>query len=275
MNYIVTIHHETDNFIDLQDKYFARYTQEDYKIFAGLCEANNEKYFAAQQNGEYSNFHFVDLNEVHNQHWYRMNYLVGEIIKTNPTIDEDDLLIFTDGDAFPVYEWVGPIRNALDSDENVRVAAVQRSENPEPGLAPEFKPYPHPCFFVTKFKFWLENQLVWSLNPPEIPTAGPMLKLWLQQNGYRYAPMLRTNIYNIHPLYFGIYGGMIYHHGAGNREVYDSIDIWPRQGLNPSFDLDLRYPNILRVNKRLSNLIFEEILQDDDFINVYLMGREG
>ena len=273
MIYVVTIHHETDKFIDLQDKYYQRFTQDEYKIYAGLSQANNEKYYKAKEEGNYKNFHFVDLNSVHNQHWYRMNYLLQQIIANESTINEDDLLIFTDGDAFPVYPWVENIRTQL-AEPTVEVVAIQRSENPEPKLHERFKPYPHPCFFATKLKFWIDNRLVWNLHPPQIQTAGPVLKLWLEQNDYTYKPLLRTNVFNIHPLYFGIYGDIIYHHGAGNREVYDSIDIWPRVGLNPDTDLDLRYPNILRVNKKLSNLIFEEILEDDNFINVYLMGRK-
>tara|TARA_Y100000034_G_scaffold115529_2_gene152806 strand:+ start:3300 stop:4121 length:822 start_codon:yes stop_codon:yes gene_type:complete len=272
MIYIVTIHHDTDKFIDLQEKYYKRYTTEEYKIYAGLSNANNEKYYNDKTNGKYKDFHFVDLNEVHNQHWYRMNYLVQEIIKNESNFAEDDLLIFTDGDAFPVYEWEPTIRQQLE-EPTVEVVAIQRSENPEPALNDQFKPYPHPCFFATKMNFWTKNRLTWSLHPPQIETAGPILKLWLAKHGFTYKPLLRSNIYNIHPLYFGIYGDIIYHHGAGNREVYDSIDIWPRVGLNPGVDLDLRYPNILRVNKKLSNLIFEEIIEDDNFINVYLMGR--
>ena len=49
MIHIVTIHHETDKFIDLQDKYFQRYTSEPYKIYAGLCNANLDYYREAHR----------------------------------------------------------------------------------------------------------------------------------------------------------------------------------------------------------------------------------
>jgi CRISPR/Cas system-associated protein endoribonuclease Cas2 len=274
MIYIITIHHETDKFIDLQEKYYTKYTHVPYKIYAGLCDANNEHYFNAKKEGQYENFHFVDLNAVENQHWFRMNYLVQQMVANETSFNDDDLLIFTDGDAFPIWEWSDLIANELEK-EKVEVVAINRQENPEPALAENFKPYPHPCFFATKFKFWTSNGLAWSLHPPEIQTAGPVLKLWLESQGLRWVSMLRTNVYDLHPLYFGVYGGMIYHHGAGNREVYDSIDIWPRKGLNPSVDLDLRYPSILKFNKRLSDLVYDEIIRDDSFINIYIMGREG
>lgn len=274
MIHIVTIHHETDKFIDLQDKYFQRYTESPYKIYAGLCNANIDHYVSAQQKGEYEHFEFVDLNEVENQHWYRMNYLTHYIAAVNPNLSDEDWLVFVDGDAFPVWPWEESINTLLNQD-GLQVVAVDRLENPEPLLDDFLKPYPHPCFCVTFLKWWVDNALAWELHGAQIPTAGPLLKLWLQKNEYNWAGMSRTNLYNLHPLYFGIYGGIIYHHGAGNRMVYDSIDIWPRHQLGADTDLDIRYPCIPAANKRLSDLVFNEIISDDEFINVYLMGRPG
>jgi len=274
MIYIATLHHSTNKFIDLQDAYYKAYTKEEYVLYAGLSDLEEDiaSYSHAIDAGMYEKWRLFNFDGVENQQWHKLNCLVDAITQTSETPQEEDLLVFTDGDAFPVAPWEDKIRAELEK-ENVKVVAIQRSENPEPGLAEQFKPYPHPCFFATKLKFWLDNKLGWGLHPPEIVTAGPLLKLWLQQQEFSYTPLLRTNLYNIHPLYFGIYGDMIYHHGAGNREVYDSIDIWPRVGLNPSFDLDLRYPSIPAFNKKLSDLVFEEIIADGSFINVYLMGR--
>lgn len=273
MIYIVTIHHNTDKFIDLQDKYYAKYTEVPYKIYCGLSLPNNDDYFAAQREGKYSNFHFIDLREVQNQHWYRLNYLAEQVFKTEEEFDPDDILIFTDGDAFPVCPYAVPVSNLLQGPEKVGCVAVSRDENPEPFLADEFKPYPHPCFMATNLLFWKENELKWSLETPHIETAGPTLKRWYDEHGHNWVSMMRSNLYDLHPLYFGIYGDFLYHHGAGNRLVYDSIDIWPRQGLEPSVDMDLRFPQIPRFNKKLSDLIFDEIIADDNFINLYLMGR--
>jgi hypothetical protein len=41
----------------------------------------------------------------------------------------------------------------------------------------------------------------------------------------------------------------------------------------PSLDMDLRFPHIPAFNKKLSDLVLEEIQNNDDFINHYLMGR--
>jgi len=271
MIHIVTIHHETDKFLDLQDFYFEKFTNWEYKIYSGLSEIDYNAYVHKNREGQYKNYEFVDLNNVLNQHWFRMNYIFNHIKEKQKTFSDEDILIFTDGDAWTITDWVPTLLNLLEKNP---VVAVDRRENPEPALHPNFKPYPHPCFFATKARFWDENKLEWSLHPPQIETAGPVLMLWLKQNGYDYTPLLRNNVFNLHPLYFGIYGDMIYHHGAGNRIVYDSIDIWTRKGLNPGFDLDLRYPSIPKFNKKLSDLVYNEIIEDENFINVFLMGRE-
>ena len=273
MIYIATIHHETDKFIDLQQKYYAKYTEVPYKIYCGLSHANNQHYFDAQKEGKYPHFHFVDLNEVENQHWFRLNYLAKEILKVEKRLHNDDIIVFTDGDAFVVAPWAVPVTDILNAEDNLVCVAISRDENPEPFLAEEFKPYPHPCFAASNLRFWENNNLQWSLEPPHIVTAGPTLKRWYKENNYIWMSVTRTNIYNVHPLYFGVYGDFLYHHGAGNRAVYDSIDIWPRKGLQPSFNLDLRFPHIPAFNKKLSDLVLGEILDNDDFINHYLLGR--
>ena len=272
MIHIATLHHETGKFIKLQENYYKKHTHGDYRIYAGLSDFDYTHYVHGQANGAYENFCFLDFNQVENQHWYKLNCVAKVIKEINPEFEEDDLLIFTDGDAFPVANWEETVYEELAKDD-VKVVAIQRSENPEPGLADEFKPYPHPCFFATKLKFWLDNSLNWSLAPPAVVTAGPTLKLWLEEKDFSYTPLLRSNLYDLHPLYFGVYGNIIYHHGAGNRMVYDSIDIWPRKGLDPDFDLDLRYPSIPAFNQKLSDLVLDEIIQDDSFVNIYLMGR--
>jgi hypothetical protein len=200
-----------------------------------------------------------------------MNFLYENI---QEEFKEDDLLLFIDADAWPIKDWVKPVDSLL---EEHAVVAVERRENPEPLLKEEHKPYPHPTFFAVKAKFWKENYekgLRWALRIEDsIQTAGPTIKHWLKDNGYTSYPLLRTNCINIHPLYYGIYGDIVYHHGAGTRPKYDSADIWLRTGLNPAVDLDLRYPMILDFNQRISDMVLEEIKQNDLFVNVYLLGK--
>lgn len=254
---IATIHHNSSKFMKLQEKYVDRFTESKYKIFCGF--SNTVPTVSYYKSFDFSNFS--------DQHWERLDRLAFEICKQS---EDDDLLVFMDGDAFPITGWDWKIKDFL---EEFPVVAITRKENPEMLLPDEDRGYPHPCFFATTVGFWRGNNLTWGLNPGSgAQSAGVVLHRKLKDMGVSWKSLLRSNALDIHPLYFGIYGELVYHHGAGNREVYDSIDIWSRPKLGGTVDLDLRYPLIPRFNTKLSKFVFEEIEKDDNFIRVFLGG---
>tara|TARA_R100000664_G_scaffold18454_1_gene27517 strand:- start:13745 stop:14569 length:825 start_codon:yes stop_codon:yes gene_type:complete len=274
MIYFVTMHHNTDNFVNLQAQNIKNYTPEvftKYKVYCGLSGVPD---YRGEENN-FTNYSFFNITEVMNQHWFRMNWLVDRI-KENETIEDDDILVFLDGDAFPVDFWYPKIVELLKENEMV---AADRREDIEPLLAEEMKPYPHPLFLATKAKFWIENELKWGIDESKgISTPGCLLKLWLEENDYSYAPLVRTNVFDIHPLFFGVYGDLIYHHGAasGLEKVYGSSDIWTRPDLSKKYGvaLDIHVPAIPAFNGYMSNLVWQAIINLPNFINVYFRGKE-
>jgi len=274
MIYYITIHHNTDKFINLQASYIKKYTPStvsDYKVYCGFsgiskCTGSEENFIKHS---------FVNLTNVNRQHWFRMNYLFDKI-KEEETFDDEDLLVFMDGDAFPIDYWESKIRKSLETHKAV---AVERREDIEPLLDEKWKPYPHPLFFATKAKFWLENNLKWGLNESiGAQTAGNLLKKWFQEHDYSYAPLLRSNVMNIHPLFFGVYGDIVYHHGSssGNKIVYGSSDIWLRPSLaeKHGVGLDIHVPLIPQFNGAISTLVLQTILQVPEFIRIFFLGKE-
>jgi len=253
---IVTIHHETIKFFELQKKYFENHTSEDYHFFCGYSVFNLEP------QDKYSIYNLSAVN-VSQYHAERLNYLANfACIGAN----DSDKLIFVDSDAFPISSnWVKVI------DDNLKInpiTAIQRIENlaPTRDCTPEW--HPHPCFFVTTVKFWKEN----GLNFNSIPTAGYNIGEWLISKKLDFTKIHRSNTVNLHPLYFGIYGDIVYHHGAGNRRVYDGIDVCLRKKLNAGVGTDLKFPNIVDFNDKLSKIVFDEIEKDDKFIKNYFIG---
>jgi hypothetical protein len=138
---------------------------------------------------------------------------------------EDDILMFIDGDAFPVRPlrpWIESLLAAAP------LAAVMRAEN----LG---DPQPHPCFCVTTVGFWRKLEGDWRAGPTwtnsvgrEVTDVGARLMEALDANGSDWTPILRTNMRNWHPVLFGLYGerGMVYHHGAGFREPVTRVDVF-------------------------------------------------
>ena len=65
---------------------------------------------------------------------------------------DEDILLFIDGDAFPISDVATYAEEKL---KQFPLIAVQRSEN-------DGDPQPHPCFCITTVGFWKKNK--WRLE---------------------------------------------------------------------------------------------------------------
>src|ERR1700722_497555 len=147
------------------------------------------------------------------EHAEKLNALACQAIEH---ARDDDILVFIDGDAFPVRPLRAWIESLLDV---APLAAVVRTEN----LG---DPQPHPCFCVTTAGFWKSLPGDWQRGPKWTNSVGREVgdlggRLWheLSATGTSWTPILRANAVDWHPVFFGLYGGqgMVYHHGAGFR----------------------------------------------------------
>ena len=253
---IVTIHHESDRFLYTQSKYLETYTADNYKVYAGYSG------FTPPDMGD--DFIAVNLSGGSVIHADRLNTLVG--IAMNDAGESDDTLIVMDSDTFPVdHNWVNTIQDNLSRNP---ITAIQRRENSAAGLGCVPELHPHACFLATTTKFWGKHKLSFG----GVPNTGFNIGEWLKENNLDFAKLLRSNHIDLHPLYFGVYGNILYHHGAGNRLPYDGVDICNRPGLGCGAELDLKYPKIPIFNQKLSELIYNEINNNDNFIRNFLMG---
>jgi hypothetical protein len=122
--------------------------------------------------------------------------------------------MFLDGDAFPIADPMPLIERGL---AGAPLTAVRRSENAD-------EPQPHPCFCVTTVGMWRSLPGDWTAGhtwtgpygKPNSDVGGNLLRR-LEATGTPWTPILRTNRVDLDPLYFAVYGGAVYHHGAGFR----------------------------------------------------------
>ena len=125
------------------------------------------------------------------------------------------MIIFIDGDAFP------------DRPDRARSCASSSSATPwsrSAGTRTTAIRQPHPSFCATTAGFWRELPGDWRrghtwTNPQgkEVTDVGGNLLGLLEDAGIEWYPMLRTNKVNPHPLQFGVYEDLVYHHGGGFR----------------------------------------------------------
>ena len=209
MIHVLTVHWEFDDWVDIQLKYLDRHIKEPYRVYAYLNRLRND----------HSDKFFYSSDEDIRSHPVKLNLLAEHVAAVSD--EPDDILVFIDGDAFPIGDVISYGRAKLPQH---KLIAVQRKEN--------FGDIqPHPSFCMTTVGFW---QLIagdwqkghcWQNSKGEAVTdvGGNLLKL-LQDAEVDWLPMVRSNRHDLHPLFFGIYDDLVYHHGAGFRKPYSRMD---------------------------------------------------
>ncbi len=165
------------------------------------------------------NFHYV-CREPIDSHPIKLN-LLADVIGASAESD-DDILMFLDGDAFPVGDVETLVREKTPLH---KLVAVQRREN-------RTDIQPHPCFCATTIGFWRSIHGDWkegyewtdAYGERLTDVGGTLLKL-LQERDVDWYTLLRSNKKDLHPLYFAVYGRVVYHHGAGFRTNWSRADI--------------------------------------------------
>ena len=250
MIHIATLHYRDDSWIEPQLRYLERHTSEDYRVYACLNGIDRRLF---------DRFHHAE------ERWdpiqYEFDHLADVICEQ---ADPDDMLVFMHGDTFPIADWVAPVRAML---AERRLAGIRRDEN----LG---EPHPHACFTATTPRLWQEIDTDWSRGPYWTGTNGDQVSdlgatLWceLEDRGIEWEPILRTNTVNPHPLWFGVYGNLVYHHGAAFRKPMSRLDASlaapKRHVYIPQRFIQLELT--ARRSAKLSRELYGQLTEDEDF----------
>lgn len=253
MIYICTVHYQTEVWIRPQLEFIKKNIDRPYKIVACVPETRNCKDFYLESC--YENDSILSYN-----HADKLNYLSKIVcLEAKPT----DVIIFLDGDAFPIK----PIGRYLEEKlSKYALIAVQRKEN-------DGDMNPHPSFAATTVGFWKKIEGDWypgyswkNCHGSEVSdTGGNLLKI-LDEHKVNWYPLNRTNRTNIHPLWFGIYDDVVYHHGAGYRMPISRLDL-----KNGSIDEDEFIGSVeFARNLEAQNIVFDEIGNNVNFFERFL-----
>lgn len=200
MLYVATVHFRSARWIEIQTSYLREHIPVPYQTWASLDHIDPS--YAV---------HFDRVIEQRGPHAGKLNHLAMEI---SHIASDSDLLMFLDGDAFPIAD---PMPLIDDGIARAPLVAVRRAENVE-------EPQPHPCFCVTTVGTWRSLPGDWTAGPtwpgahgkPTSDVGGNLLRR-LELTETPWVEVLRSNRRNLDPLYFAVYGDTVYHHGAGFR----------------------------------------------------------
>ncbi len=178
-----------------------------FKVFASLNGIRDQSLWQE----------FDHADELDGHHGTKLNKLARSVAAV---ADPSDVLIFMDSDAFPIRPIDGWLEKRL---ADYPLIAVQRKEN-----FGDLRP--HPSFCATTVGFWEQLGGDWTRDTwttpdgVELEDAGTRVLLSLEEAHVQWLPLVRTNNREGHPLWFGVYGHYVYHHGAGSRTVWSVID---------------------------------------------------
>ena len=207
MIHFATVHHRNGRWVEIQREYLDRHMTEPFVVWASM-------------EGVPQRFHEKVDRVVPSvgRHAGKLNHMARVIAQD---ADAEDVLVFLDGDAFPIADPMPAVRAALDE---APLAAIRRDEN----LGDM---QPHPAFCATTVGFWHDIGGDWSNGAPwtnsageEVSDVGGNLQWLLQRREHAWVPFLRSNRVDLHPIWFGIYAGIVYHHGAGFRRMVSRFD---------------------------------------------------
>ena len=215
--YICTVHYKTERWIKRQLFFLKKNMEANYKVFACVPPSRKRKDFHLESS-------FAPQGSGSQNHADKLNYLARLVCEE---AGDDDIIVFLDGDAFPI----APVAKYLtDTLRTHPFLAVQRLENAG-------DTHPHPSFAATTVGFWKKINGDWSVAPyinsqgTEVADTGGALFNNFAANHVAWHAMLRSNKRNPHPLWFGVYDDVVYHHGAGYRSPVARID-YAKSGRN-------------------------------------------
>ncbi len=151
-------------------------------------------------------------------------------------------LLLIDSDSFPVVpNWLDLLLGSMGRHE---VAAVVRAEN--------LDTFAHPCVHLIKRSGL--DKLIFGCFPHK-NLLGTVVED-CRSNVLDFFPLIRTNVINLHPILFGLYGNCFYHHGAGSRKClfrafecgyfkYGNEEFWEANAFEMLKEDPLRFINIL------------------------------
>jgi hypothetical protein len=283
MIHIATVHWRSDRWIDIQLRYLERNLEEPYRVYAWIDEGMRDQ----------ADRFFYATDVPVDRHELKLT-LLGDLVAQ--AAEEEELIMFIDGDAFPIAP-IGPFLRAKL--ERYPLVAVRRDEN-------NGDPQPHPSFCVTTAGFWRGLPGDWRrgrtwTNPQgkQVTDVGGNLRGLLADAGIEWYPMLRSNKVNPHPLQFGVYEDLVYHHGGGFRltaggrlwraSVEDELNSTLRGRLAARLPTDgiggrvrkridplRRYRRTLGAElARVNEQVFELIQRDDEFYRQLIEPERG
>ena len=204
MIHVATVHWRDDRWVDVQLRYLEEHLPKPYRVYAflnGLEEDHSAK------------FHYSSDENIR-EHSTKLN-LLADLIAFDAGLRRRPAAVhrrrrLPDRRPRPARGATSPTHPLI---------AVKRAEASDV--------QPHPCFCLTTVGFWRELGGDWRKGGyswtnavgREVSDVGARVLKAVNEQDVDWRPLLRSNKTDAHPLFFGVYDDVVYHHGAGFRRA--------------------------------------------------------
>lgn len=162
--------------------------------------------------------------------------------------------LLLDSDSFPIAKNWDQLLNNVMLEKNI--AAPVRVEN--------LDLFPHPSAIFMR-KIGLEEDVLFYMKRRMNLEGELIFDASIGEPVHKTFPLVRSNVYNYHPLFSAIYFGMFYHHGCGSRPGHTRMSKYfsQSQGVDKIRDQDI------------SEKLYQQLISDPDKHIRILLGKEN
>jgi Glycosyl transferase family 2 len=184
----------------------ARHTPESrYEVFAWDNSALPEHLDILRSDPHVTLFSDEDGNDV--RHGRALDRLLRQV---PPDVE---FVVTLDTDSFPIRDgWLENLTGRLD--RGARLAGVWRDE-----MAPRIPAYVHPSCLAVRRDTLVELNVDFARKQGHRVDVGQHITNSVIAAGGLIGRLRRSNTHNMHFLMGGVYGDLVYHHGAGSRHA--------------------------------------------------------
>lgn len=242
MIHVLTVHFKTLEWVPIQHKYL-EVCLDDYRVSCFIDEVDFSPW---PFDFEWDTVKSSDIKTINSiGHSIKLDTLANSL----SSYPDDDIIIFLDGDAFPIQPLNEFIERSLEDSELIAVVREEMGHK-----------FPHPSFTCCRLGFWRKHNLTWEVD---FDTGGRLLK-YLKSHNITWKRLLRTSSVGSHPVYFGIYGDVVYHHGG----VFRALNR-PQPRYVTRWDIENEFPISQKVIIEESNSILLDIKSNQFIADIF------
>tara|TARA_A100001201_G_scaffold24081_1_gene27278 strand:- start:134 stop:946 length:813 start_codon:yes stop_codon:yes gene_type:complete len=262
MIHLYTLHFKHDYWVDLQVNSIKKHIKVPYKTYAIFSHMSQDIY--EKRKNMYDHFEVREIGKSKhkggNYHATDGNRHIFPAIESNAK--KGDIILRMDSDAFLVGDITQDFVDMVTDKKFIALCEPQHEWDTNVVT-------PHPAFWSYPVEFLQQGlaEVMGAIIEDNNSNWWGGVDKWLKNNNIEWSPITRSNKIDLHPLYFGIYGDLVYHHWAGSRKMISRPDRIRAKATGLSLDA------IANENHKLSESVVEQIENQLDTFIDYLLGK--